>query len=229
MRFAILTRKRAMLSGTFFLRSARRGTMFVAALLFCSASAQAGSIVVTASDKAGAMMGNVVIYATPVGGTALPAAAPESATIAQQGMQFVPYVTAVRTGTSIKFPNYDKMEHHVKSFSRAREFEYKIYEKGTPPPVVFDKPGVVIVYCMLHEWMRAYVMVLDTPYFSKTLETGVTTIDGLPDGSYEVRAWHPDMGTIKPPLKQTVKISDGEAQRLAFTFDFIPRKRKVAK
>jgi len=218
-----------MISGTFFLRSVWRCAMPVAALLFCSASARAGSLVVTAADKAGAAMANVVIYATPIGGTQLPAAAPESATIAQQGMQFVPYVSAVRVGTSIKFPNYDKMEHHVKSFSPAKEFEYKIYEKGTPPPVVFDKPGVVIIYCMLHEWMRTYVMVLDTPYSGKTPETGIATIDGLPDGSYEVRAWHPDMGTIKQPLLQTVKVSGSDAQHLAFNFDFTPRKRKKAR
>ena len=211
------------------LRRGGRHAMFVATLLFASASTWAGSVIVTASDKAGTMMDNVVIYATPVGGMPFPTAAPETATIAQQGMQFVPYVTAVRTGTSIKFPNYDKMEHHVKSFSRAKEFEYKIYEKGTPPPVVFDKPGVVIVYCMLHEWMRAYVMVLDTPYFSKTPDTGIATIGGLPDGNYEVRAWHPDMGTIKPPLLQTVKISGVEEQHLTFNFNFIPRKRKEAR
>ena len=141
-------------------------------------------------------------------------------------MQFSPYVTAIHTGSQVKFPNYDKMEHHVKSFSAAKEFEIKTYERGVvPPPVIFDKPGIVIVYCLLHNWMRAYVLVLDTPYFVKTDQSGTAMLDKLPEGNYEVKAWHPNMGSIKPPLSQTVKVSDQSAP-VKWQFDFVPAPRK---
>lgn len=189
--------------------------------------AWAGTINVKTYSKTGETMQDVVVYATPVGGAA-PSDRAEGPAIAQDHLQFTPYVTVVRVGTEIKFPNYDKVEHHVKSFSTVKEFEIKPYEKTTPPPVLFDKAGIVIIYCLIHEWMRAYVMVVDTPYFGKSDASGAVALNGLPPGNYEIRAWHPDMGSIKPPLLQTLKVADQAAQQVKFDFDFIPKKRKPA-
>jgi plastocyanin len=207
--------------------------LLAAALLSLFAGwAAAATLNFTAADKTGAVMSDAVIYATQVG---VPAGADaggaaEAVTIAQDHLQFSPYVTAVRVGTPIRFPNYDKIEHHVKSFSPAKEFEIKVYDSGTPPPVLFDKPGVVVVYCLLHEWMRAYVLVLETPHFAKTDASGSASLAGLKEGTWEIRAWHPDMGTIKPPLLQTVKVQDKAAPApVQFNFDFVPRKRRAAK
>jgi plastocyanin len=191
--------------------------------------ASAASIDVRVYNKAGEAMSDAVAYATPVGGSAA-AAVPhnDAATIAQDHLQFTPYVTAVQVGSQIKFPNYDKVEHHVKSFSPTKEFEIKPYEKTTPPPILFDKAGVVIIYCLIHEWMRAYVYVVDTPYFGKSEASGEISLNGLAPGTYEIRAWHPDMGSIKPPLLQTLKVADQATQQVRFDFDFIAKKRKPA-
>ncbi|MES2933220.1 MAG: methylamine utilization protein [Pseudomonadota bacterium] len=214
-------------------RPARRlclhAAMLALGLGFGMTSAWAETLQAKATDKDGNPMQDVVIYAMPVGGVALPASNLPPATISQEGMQFTPYVTAVKAGTEVKFPNLDKMPHHVKSFSSAKEFEYKVYEKGTPPPVVFDKSGVVIVYCLFHGWMRAYVMVVDTPYFAKTDDTGVIKLDGLTKGDYEIKAWHPDMGAMIPALSQTIKVGDKGVPELKFNFSFIAKKRKPAK
>ncbi len=187
-----------------------------------------GTINAAAVNKSGEAMPDVVIYATPAGGAAGASGRADGATIAQDHLQFTPYVTVVQTGTEIKFPNYDKVEHHVKSFSAVKEFEIKPYEKTTPPPILFDKPGIVIIYCLIHEWMRAYVMVVDTPYFGKSDASGAVTFNDLPPGNYEIRAWHPDMGSIKPPLLQTLKVDAQGPQQVKFSFDFIPKKRKAA-
>ena len=152
------------------------------------APVSAGTIDAKAVNKSGEAMSDVVIYATPVGGAAAASGQAEGATIAQDHLQFTPYVTVVRTGTEIKFPNYDKVEHHVKSFSAIKEFEIKPYEKTTPPPILFDKPGIVIIYCLIHEWMRAYVMVVDTPHFGKSDASGAVALNDLPPGNYEIRA-----------------------------------------
>ncbi|MFZ6745184.1 methylamine utilization protein [Undibacterium sp. JH2W] len=187
--------------------------------------AHAAKLNFQAVDKNGNAMADVVVYATPIG-MPLPASEKTEATIAQADMQFSPYVTAIRTGSLVKFPNYDKMEHHVKSFSAIKEFEIKTYERGVvPPPVIFDKPGIVIVYCLLHNWMRAYVMVLDTPYFVKTDQNGAAILDHLPDGNYEIKAWHPNLGSIKPALSQTVKVNEQSAP-VKWQFDFVPVPRK---
>ena len=204
--------------------------MLLLSLYMTACIAHAGTVTAKLVDKANAPLADVVLYATPIGVTAAPTpVSSEPVTIAQEGLQFSPYVTPVRVGTAIRFPNYDHLEHHVKSFSPAKQFEIKIYESGTPPPVVFDKTGVVVIYCLLHEWMRAYVYVIDTPYFAKSAETGTASINGLKEGTYEIRAWHPDMGSIKPPLMQTIKVSDKGISAVNFAFDFLPKKRKPAK
>jgi len=189
----------------------------------------AGTVSSQALSKSGEVMSDVVVFATPVGLPVPPAVKVETPIIAQQDMQFTPYVTVVRVGTEVKFPNYDKIEHHVKSFSPAKEFEIKPYQKVTPPPVLFDKTGIIVVYCLFHEWMRAYVLVVDTPYFGKSDASGVVTLDNLPEGKYEIRAWHPDMGTIKPALLQNINVTAQGTQQIKFNFDFIPKKRKIAK
>lgn len=196
-----------------------------------SAGAGAATVNLIAVDKNGGLMPDVVMSATLLGAapSSESSGTPEAVTIAQDHRQFTPYVTAIRVGTPVRFPNYDRIEHHVKSFSPAKEFEIKIYESGTPPPVLFDKPGIVVVYCLLHEWMRAYVMVLDTPFFSKTDSSGAASLNGLKEGTWQIKAWHPDMGSVKPSLVQTVKVVDKPGAPVKFVFDFVPRARKAAK
>ena len=207
-----------------------RSTSLICGLTYClSTSALAGTVSAVALSKAGEIMPDVVVFATPIDHPIPAAVKVETPIIAQQNMQFTPYVSVVRVGTEVKFPNYDKIEHHVKSFSPAKEFEIKPYQKVTPPPVLFDKSGIIVVYCLFHEWMRAYVMVVDTPYFGKSDASGVVSLESLPEGKYEIRAWHPDMGYIKPPLLQTVNVASQGMQQIKFNFDFVPKKRKAAK
>jgi hypothetical protein len=59
--------------------------------------------------------------------------------------------------------------------------------------VVFDKPGVVVLGCNIHDSMVAWVLVVDTPYFARTDGSGVATLANLPPGDYRLRAWHSPM------------------------------------
>lgn len=224
-----MSTRRGVVATLFPARQRWRRCFLVALMTGMSAWSSAATVTIAATDKSGAAMSDVVVYATQVGAPADTPGAAEAVTIAQDHLQFSPYVTPIRVGTPIRFPNYDKLEHHVKSFSPAKEFEIKVYESGTPPPVTFDKPGVVVIYCLLHEWMRAYVLVLETAHFSKTDGSGSASLGGLKEGTWEIKAWHPDMGTIKPALLQIVKVTDKGVAPLQFAFDFVPRKRRQAK
>ncbi len=132
-----------------------------------------------------------------------------SADMDQRAQQFAPHVLAVHTGTPIKFPNSDNIRHQVYSFSPAKRFELRLYE-GTPSdPVLFDKPGVVVLGCNIHDGMLGYVYVTDDPRFGVTNVQGKLELDNLPVGEYKVTLWHPqlidmhplDAGAIKIPLK----------------------------
>ncbi len=109
----------------------------------------------------------------------------------QQNHQFVPHVLVVRTGTAVTFPNSDNVSHHVYSFSPTKPFELGLYKGNVYPPVVFDKPGIVVVGCNIHDSMLGYIRVVDTPHFAVTNEQGVAVLDAVPSGNYAVDVWTP--------------------------------------
>jgi plastocyanin len=145
------------------------------------------------------------------------------ATIEQRGREFIPYVTVVQTGTAIEFPNNDSIKHHAYSFSAAKKFEIKLYAGKPGQPVVFDKPGEVVIGCNIHDWMEAYVLVVDSPYFARTAPDGSAAIANVPAGRYRLRLWHP---------QQKVEAAQNEVEigpspsRIALKLDVKPRERK---
>lgn len=121
---------------------------------------------------------------------AAPSTAPGRAVMDQRNTAFVPGVLPIQAGTAVSFPNSDSVRHQVYSFSAPRPFELPLYS-GTPPePIVFDKPGVVVVGCNIHDWMIGHIVVLDTPHFGKSGADGRVRLVA-PAGRYTLRAWHP--------------------------------------
>ena len=101
----------------------------------------------------------------------------------QRGQKFAPHVLAVHTGTQVRFPNSDNIRHQVYSFSAAKRFELRLYE-GTPTdPLLFDKPGVVVLGCNIHDWMLGYIYVTDDPRFGVSDAQGHVRLDDLPAGA----------------------------------------------
>ena len=162
------------------------------AILFLAvAPGLAGSLEVQVLDHKGRPVPEAVVAALPAGGAGATPAGMPTVVIDQVGKVFEPHVTAIRVGTPISFPNRDNFRHHVYSFSEPKKFELPLY-KGTPTePIVFDHPGVVVLGCNIHDWMLAYVYILDTPFFALTDESGVARLESLPAGDYEVVLHHP--------------------------------------
>lgn len=143
---------------------------------------------VQVTDPAGKPLTDAVV-AVQVRGVRPNAAPGTSAEVPQRDRQFTPRVSVVQTGTAVQFPNLDTVRHHVYSFSGTKRFELKLYT-GTPAvPVVFDKPGVADLGCNIHDRMRAWIVVVDTPYFAKTDAAGLATLN-LPAGEHKLMAWH---------------------------------------
>lgn len=179
----------------------------------------AGTLTVQVSDDAGAPLEDAVVYAEAVGAPAR--SKPASAEIEQKGRKFLPLVTVVQTGAAISFPNHDTVRHHVYSFSQAKNFELKLYSGMPSAPVVFDKPGTVVIGCNIHDRMIAYVQVVDTPYFGKTDAAGTVRITGIPDGHYVLRAWHYRLPPNAAPAQQPLSLS-GDA-KTAFRLGLAPQ------
>ncbi|MBA2352103.1 MAG: methylamine utilization protein [Burkholderiales bacterium] len=146
-------------------------------------------LIVAVRDQNRAPLENAIVYAIPASGK-IPAQAPAPASIEQIGKRFTPLVSVAQTGAAISFPNKDTVRHHVYSFSPAKVFELKLYSGLPSMPVVFDKPGLVVLGCNIHDRMIAYVLVVETPWFVKTSKDGAARFTALPAGNYELKAWH---------------------------------------
>ena len=119
----------------------------------------------------------------------------------------MPVMTVVQTGTEISFPNNDTVRHHVYSFSAAKPFELKLYS-GTPgTPILFDKPGTVVIGCNIHDQMVAYIQVVSTPHFGKTDQAGKVSIADLPPGKYRLKAWHYRLPAAATPVETEITVA----------------------
>lgn len=170
-----------------------------------AAAALAAPASITVTDAAGVPLDDAVVAFVPEGGTRPARGA--SAEIEQRGRQFHPRVTVVQTGTAVNFPNRDTVRHHVYSFSQAKAFELKLYI-GTPAePVVFDKPGTVVLGCNIHDQMVAWVHVVDSPWFARSAG-GVARVADVPAGDYRLQVWHPRWPDGKLPHAQAVRVGN---------------------
>lgn len=152
--------------------------------------AQAGELRVTVRDEGGVPLPDAVVVAVPEGAAPLPAPRGRVEQIEQIDLEFVPGVKAIQVGTSVSFPNRDRVRHHVYSFSAPKRFDLPLY-LGTPAqPVLFDAPGVVTIGCNIHDWMLGYIYVSESPYFAVSDGTGIAHVE-VPPGRYAVRVWHP--------------------------------------
>lgn len=145
----------------------------------------------------------------------------QRATIEQRDREFNPYLTIVQKGTSIDFPNRDPFKHHIYSFSPAKTFEIKLYAGKPANPMVFDKKGDVVLGCNIHDWMEAYVLVVETPWFAKTGTDGLARVEQVPAGAYRLRLWHPRQREAVTDIG--VNLSGTATRRLELKLDVAPR------
>jgi plastocyanin len=197
----------------------------IAELFIGPAGASAAELHVVVKDQRGAAVPDAVVLATPLDRRLLEHAKPQTETVDQVDKEFVPRVKAIYVGSLVRFPNKDQIRHEVYSFSPAKTFESKLYAGSTAPPVLFDKPGVVVLGCNIHDWMIGYIYVSDTPFFGTTATAGTARLSGLPPGDYAVRVWHPDMGQAEASTDQQVKLAADSSISLEWRLTLKPAYR----
>jgi plastocyanin len=194
-------------------------------LLLCVLSgtpAPASMVAVTVRTASGAAAEDALIVFEPR--DAMPPPAKATVAIDQVNKRFVPRVTILRTGTAVTFPNSDNIRHQVYSFSAAKSFDLKLYAGSPKEDVVFDKPGLVILGCNIHDTMVGFVVVVDSPYFGRISPSGELALD-LPPGHYSLRVWHPNLAAPLLPKEITVGAA---AQGVSLVIDIDPKRDAVA-
>lgn len=197
----------------------RRTFVFSLRAAFCAALAlpaigHAATLTLNVVDAAGKPLVDAVALLEPTTGKA-PTKPLADVEISQSKRQFHPRVTLITTGTRALFPNFDTVRHHVYSFSPIKQFELKLYA-GTPnAPVTFDKPGIAVLGCNIHDTMAAWVVVADTPWFARSADGGRARIDGVPAGQYRLRLWHPALALNTEPAPVAITIGSADLEQRA--------------
>jgi plastocyanin len=130
-----------------------------------------------------------VVFFTPARKPRLTAVAavPEMATAHKE---FRPRMLVVPVGSKIRFPNQDPILHNAFSVSGGNAFDVGLYGRGTGKEVTMKTPGVVRVFCNVHQSMSGYVVVIDTPYSTSPDKSGAFSLAGLPAGPGTLSVWH---------------------------------------
>jgi hypothetical protein len=131
--------------------------------------------------------------------------------MAQKNLKFAPFVLAVPEGATVSFPNQDKVNHHVYSFSPAQPFQLPLYGSGQTRSVKFDRPGTIALGCNIHDSMSAYIRVVDTPYFATTGDDGKVVLKDVPAGAGTLAVWQPLMDTSTHQVSQAFAMPDADA------------------
>jgi plastocyanin len=143
-------------------------------------------------------------------------ASAEPLVLDQKGCEYIPYVSAVQTGQKITVRNSDPMLHNVHTVPAVSgNAEKNAAQIAGAPDLTFsfEAPEPFLKFkCDVHQWMFAYVTVVDNPYFSVSAKDGSYKIANVPPGKYTVEAWHRKAGKVT----KEVEVKDGNAS-LDFT------------
>lgn len=111
--------------------------------------------------------------------------------IATRNKRFVPSVLVVPIGSTVTFPNQDRILHNVFSVSKNATFDLGLYATGNVKEYRFDKTGVIYVNCNVHHAMQADILVVDTPYYINVNKKGFFNLNDLPSLEGKLYVWHP--------------------------------------
>ena len=138
-------------------------------------------------------------------------------TLDQNGCHYVPHIVGMHNKQKIRITNSDQTTHNVHPLPKENREWNESQAAGMPPLVKeFAKKEILVpVKCNVHSWMKAYIGVLDHPFFAVSGADGTFKIAGLPPGDYEIEAWHEKYGAKTMKVKVDPK-GEGKAN---FTFE----------
>jgi plastocyanin len=187
--------------------AARVPTVLLAAVM-CSA-AWATDLQVRVTQANGKPLPGAVVTVHALGAGIAPPA-PIQAVMDQVDLAFAPDLLVIPVGSTVSFPNSDKVGHEVYSFSSAHSFKLGLY-RGTPRvPELFDRPGLVTLGCNIHDAMLAYILVTDAPYYGSTGADGTWLHAEVARGRYRIEVWSPRLQEPGQMLQREVVVNPGD-------------------
>jgi plastocyanin len=183
--------------------------LLAGAALAGDAAQLAGRVEVGIDGLALADAGPTVVYLESLG-PPLPARETPGAEIRQRLARFEPSFTTVAVGEPVRMPNDDTIFHNVFSYSRPNDFDLGLYRAGEARTVRFEAPGLVRIYCSIHENMNGLIFVTPSRLFARPDSRGEYRIRGVPPGRYRLHVWTERL----PAWTREVELGAGESARV---------------
>lgn len=174
-----------------------------------SQAAAPASLKVQVVDADGLPVRDAVVELRGTRGAAGPITFPWKMGMAQKNQQFVPGTLVVARGSTVAFPNLDRVRHSIYSFSKPARFEIELYGRDQLRTHTFPVAGSVKLGCNIHDQMRGYIRVTDTPYAGKTDHNGYVVLSGMPVGAASLTVWHPMQRTPGNESRSAINVNGG--------------------
>ena len=187
--------------------------MIVASSSYVVASASSTSLRIQVTDERGVPVRDSVVEVMPNTGISGAIRFPWRMAMAQKNQQFVPGTLIVAKGSTVAFPNLDRVRHSVYSFSKAARFEIDLYGRDQTRTQRFAIAGSVKLGCNIHDQMRGYIRVTQTPFVGKTDHNGYVTLRSMPKGAAKLTVWHPQLRAPGNEMTSAVSITTGQQSR----------------
>lgn len=124
----------------------------------------------------------------------------------QSALQFVPRIVVLKKGQSIQFTNEDSEFHNIHVHARGELFNQTM-PPGQPTAFTPASTGILNVFCDIHQHMRAFLIVLESPWAMTCDKKGKYRFENVPAGRYRLTLWH-EMG--RKPVEREIEVpSDG--------------------
>ena len=176
-------------------------------------AASVSSIQIQVVDASGMPVRDAVVELHPTSGASGPIRFPWHMAMAQKNEQFVPGTLLVGKDSTVAFPNLDRVRHSIYSFSKPARFEIDLYGRDQTRSQRFAVAGTVALGCKIHDGMRGYIRVTDTPFAGKTNGNGIVTVAGAPTGTAKVVIWHPQLRAPGGEKSLSVALASGSQSR----------------
>jgi plastocyanin len=134
----------------------------------------------------------------------------------QKGCVYRPHVVGAQVGQRVVFLNSDPVLHNVRTIAEANApFNDMMPTKDMRLAKTFDKAEVMVrAKCDVHPWMASFVGVVAHPFFAVSSDGGEFVLQNVPEGDYEIEAWHEAYGR----QTQKVRVEARKTATTAFTF-----------
>jgi plastocyanin len=170
-----------------------------------------GTVSLGVGDVPLAAVAPIVVYLDPQGVVADAAAQRlRPVKMRQRDARFAPSFLVVAAGQSVEMANDDAIYHNVFSYSRPNDFDLGLYPAGESRTLPLRHPGVVKLYCSIHESMNATILVTPARWFAIASAAGRYAIPGIPPGRYRAVVWAERL----PATEREIEIVAGQRKSL---------------